>query len=86
MSGSIKASDKTLKINELKLGEQAKIVAFGNTNKVYRQRLLAMGLTPGTCFRLLRIAPLGDPIEIEVRGYALTLRKIEASSLQLMKI
>jgi ferrous iron transport protein A len=42
-------------------------------------RLLEMGLTPSVEFELLGIAPLGDPIEIEVRGYRLSLRKSEAA-------
>lgn len=42
-------------------------------------RLLEMGLTPGVEFELLGIAPLGDPIEIEIRGYRLSLRKSEAA-------
>lgn len=42
-----------------------------------------MGLTPGTALRVLRVAPLGDPVVIEVRGYQLSLRKAEASALSI---
>lgn len=44
-----------------------------------RQRLLEMGLTVGTPFQVVRFAPLGDPIEVKVRGYNLSLRKVEAA-------
>jgi Fe2+ transport system protein FeoA len=44
-----------------------------------RQRLLEMGVTVGTTFEVVRFAPLGDPIEIKVRGYHLSLRKHEAA-------
>ena len=47
-----------------------------------RARLLEMGLTTGTEIQLIRFAPLGDPIEIEVRGYRLSLRKREAKGIQ----
>ena len=42
-----------------------------------------MGLTPGTQFSVTRFAPMGDPVEIKLRGFALTLRKDEAASLML---
>lgn len=45
------------------------------------QRLMMMGLTPGTSFTVVRVAPLGDPIEIKVRGFNLSLRREEASGL-----
>jgi Fe2+ transport system protein FeoA len=45
------------------------------------QRLMMMGLTPGTAFTVVRVAPLGDPIEIKVRGFNLSLRREEALGL-----
>ena len=47
-----------------------------------RQQLLAMGLTPGTEFEVVRFAPFGDPIQIKVRGFLLGLRRIEMDTLQ----
>lgn len=58
-----------------------RITDFKPGNMAYRHKLLAMGLTPGTTFTIRRVAPLGDPIEIEVRGYSLSLRKKEADIL-----
>jgi len=47
-----------------------------------RSRLLELGLVPGTLVELVRFAPLGDPVEIKVRGYHLTLRRHEAEQIQ----
>lgn len=69
----------------LKPGEFATILGFVQTDPAYRQKLLAMGLTPGSQFEVLRCAPLGDPVEIFVRGSALSLRKHEANCLLLEK-
>jgi len=71
---------------ELKVGHVARILALAEGNQAYRRRLIAMGLVPGTTFTVSRIAPLGDPIEILVRGFALSLRKEEASILQIEAI
>jgi ferrous iron transport protein A len=75
-----------LSIIELKPGEKAKLIGFNTNEKAYRHKLLAMGLIPGTIFLLKRIAPLGDPLEIQVRGFALTLRKSEAGCLQVERV
>jgi ferrous iron transport protein A len=72
---------------ELKIGHRARIIAFKNGGHItYRQRLIAMGLLPGTTFTVSRMAPLGDPIEIVVRGFALSLRKHEASILEIEEV
>lgn len=71
---------------ELNLQEKAKIVGFTPGNKAYRQKLLSMGLTPGTEFTVIRLAPLGDPIEIYVRGFSLSLRKNEANCVQVERL
>jgi ferrous iron transport protein A len=51
-----------------------------------RRRLLEMGLTPGASVRVVRFAPLGDPIDVEIRGYHLSLRKSEASQVTLTRL
>lgn len=73
-------------LKNLVSGDLAKIVGFEPTGKAYRKKLLAMGLTPGTEFSVTRFAPLGDPVEIRLRGFSLTLRKDEASVLQIEKL
>ena len=60
------------------IGEKGKVVSVQGEGKV-RRRLFDMGGTPGPEILLRKKAPLGDPIEITVRGYELTLRKAEAS-------
>jgi ferrous iron transport protein A len=77
---------KMLKINQLKVGDKARILSLEHGDKVYRQRLMSMGLLPGTSFTVSRMAPLGDPIEIIVRGVALSLRKNEANILTITTI
>jgi ferrous iron transport protein A len=73
-------------IQDLKAGESGRIIGFGNAAKSYRKKLLAMGLTPGSEFRVTRFAPMGDPIEIKIRGFSLTLRKEEAAGLLIERI
>lgn len=66
-----------LKLSELGVGTQAMVREFPKQGSVFL-RLREMGLMPGTSLTLVRTAPLGDPLEIKVRGYNLTLRKSEA--------
>lgn len=68
-------------LNELKIGESAKIVRLGGEGAVKR-RIMDMGLTKGTEVTVRKVAPLGDPIEITVRGYELSLRKDEAEKIE----
>lgn len=76
-----------MSIMNLKRGDEACILGFlANSKHAYRTKLLAMGLTPGTPFKVSRIAPLGDPIEILIRGYALSLRKKEAAILRIERV
>jgi ferrous iron transport protein A len=75
-----------MQIKDMKTGNQARIISLAQGDKAYRHRLISMGLTPGTELTLSRIAPLGDPVEITVRGFALSLRKHEADLLQLEEV
>jgi len=68
-------------LSELKRGEKGRIVKIGGKGGVHR-RLLDMGLVSGSEVEMQRVAPLGDPIEIKVKGYNLSLRKEEAASIQ----
>jgi len=67
---------------ELAVGEMGRVVRIVGANEVSR-RLLEMGVTPGVEIRRLGAAPLGDPIEFELRGYRLSLRKAEAAHVEL---
>lgn len=64
---------------DILVGMSGKIVGFDKGGKEYRKKLLAMGLIKGTEFTVSRVAPMGDPVEIKVRGYNLSLRKDEAA-------
>jgi ferrous iron transport protein A len=76
----------TLSLKNLAAGDLGKVVGFDQSGKAYRKRLLAMGLTPGTVFSVTRFAPMGDPVEIKLRGFSLTLRKDEAAMLLIEKL
>jgi Fe2+ transport system protein FeoA len=62
---------------DLPVGSSAKVTGFPVDGAAFL-RLREMGLLPGTTFTLVRTAPLGDPLEIKVRGYHLSLRRSEA--------
>jgi Fe2+ transport system protein FeoA len=74
-----------MRLSELRVGDVAAVIGFAAGNRGYRARLMAMGLTLGTRFRLKRVAPLGDPVEIEVRGFSLSLRRAEAEVVQVQR-
>ena len=67
---------------ELSVGASARISAAGGSGAL-RRRLLDMGLTPGTTVMVRKIAPMGDPIELYLRGYELTLRLDDAREITL---
>ncbi|MBE6969800.1 MAG: ferrous iron transport protein A [Ruminococcaceae bacterium] len=71
-------------LDELKVGESGRILAVDGEGAL-RCRLLDMGLTPRARVTLQKIAPLGDPIEIHVRGYELTLRRNDARLIRVEK-
>ena len=65
------------------IGKTLRIVGYQSfSSKSYRQKLLALGLTPDTTIVLNRVAPLGDPMQIEVRGSQISLRRHEAAILE----
>ncbi|HEY5895403.1 MAG TPA: FeoA family protein [Chthoniobacterales bacterium] len=69
-------------LSDLTPGGRAKVVRFLG-DSVRTQRLREMGLVPGTTVKFVRLAPLGDPLEIELRGYKLSLRKHEAELIEI---
>ncbi len=72
--------------SKLKVGDQAVVTGYNPCDLAYRQKLLAMGLTRGARFSVIKKAPLGDPVLIELRGFSLSLRRDEATALQLCKV
>jgi ferrous iron transport protein A len=69
-------------LDQLAINQIALITKLNTTNANYRNKLLAMGITPGCKVSIVRAAPLGDPIQITIRGFQLCLRKTEAASIQ----
>ena len=67
-------------LDALQPGEETKIVELRAAEET-AHRLMEMGLLPGTPLRVVRFAPLGDPVEISVRGYHLSLRRTEAAEI-----
>ena len=68
---------------ELKIGQSGKIVKLNIENKAFRRRLIDMGLTIGTTITVKKISPVGNPIDILVRGYELILRKEDLENLEI---
>lgn len=75
-----------MRLSELEIGQRASVSGYADADAAYRARLLAMGLTTGTVLRLVEVAPLGDPVKVEVRGYSLSLRKTEADVLSVERL
>lgn len=78
----MRSGDKVMseRLKEMAVGDVGRVVGFGEGSKAYRKKLLSMGLTPGVEFSVTRYAPMGDPVEIKVRGFRLSLRKAEAEA------
>ena len=72
-----------MNITEINIGQKVKVTGYEKSDKSYRHKLLSMGLIKGAEFTLVRKAPMGDPVEIKLNGFSLTLRKIEAESMKL---
>ena len=68
-------------LRDLKIGESAKVTKVHGEGAL-RRRIMDMGITKGVEVRVRKVAPLGDPIEITVRGYELTLRKTDAEMVE----
>ena len=80
MSEANASPSDDLPMARLSVGDQARVVGYREQSS-YSDRLIRLGLIPGTVFTLERRAPLGDPVEIRFRGYSLVLRPAEATAL-----
>lgn len=68
-------------LNDLQIGQSGVVVKVGGKGQI-RQRMMDMGLVPGSEIKVVRIAPLGDPVEFSIKGYNLSLRKSEAREIE----
>ena len=69
-------------LEDLKPGQEGVVASVGEKGPV-RRRIMDMGITPGVQVKVIKVAPLGDPVEVNVRGYELSLRKAEARQIEL---
>lgn len=72
-------------VNDLQIGQSGIIGQVGGEGAL-RLRFLDMGLIPGTCVQLDKVAPMGDPIQIQLRGYALTIRREDAAKITIKEV
>jgi len=79
-------SANTIRFKELATGSSAKVVSFNGLSNAYRNRLMSLGLTPGTEFTVQHVAPLGDPVEIRLRGFHLSVRWAEAGDMEIEQL
>ena len=75
-----------MRLDTLEIGKDAIIASVDSDDAALRQHILDMGLTPGTEVTMMKYAPMGDPLEIRLRGYELTLRKDDATRIELRDI
>lgn len=74
-----------MKFSELKIGEKGKVTAVGGEGEL-RIRLLDMGIIPGTVLEAVKYAPMGDPVQIRLRGYELTLRVADTDMIEVERV
>lgn len=86
MIGSSFVSQSLIELSCLKPNEWGEIIHLQGIDKAYRYKLMVMGLTLGTIFQVIQVAPLGDPLLVEVRGSLLSLRKDEVKGAMVRKI
>ena len=70
-------------LDQLALGQSAKVIKLTGSSPV-RRRLMEMGITPSAMVQAVRRAPLGDPLDVKVRGYHLSLRREEAAAVEVV--
>ena len=66
--------------------QKVKVISLGTVGGIFRRKLLSMGLTPGIEVNILRKAPLGGPLELNLRGFSLSLRRNEAQGIQVQLV
>ena len=75
-----------MKLSELKIGEKGKVISINNVEPSLKRRMLDMGITKNVLVTIKKIAPLSDPISIELRGYELCLRKSDLNNIEVTKL
>ena len=75
-----------MNLSELKVGQRAKVTKLNISNKEIKRHLLDMGLTRGVIVKVKKVAPMGDPIDIELRDYELCIRKKDLNEIEVEEI
>ena len=75
-----------MKLSELKKGDKGEVVSINSSNNSLKRRMLDMGITSGVMVVVKKVAPLGDPVCIELRGYELCLRKNDLGGIEVNKL
>ena len=75
-----------MQLKDMALGSTGRVKSMNTSTPEYRRRLLMLGVTPGSTLEVIRVAPLGDPIELRIRGCLITVRKDEAEILDIEPI
>ena len=71
-----------MRLDELEIGKDAVVAQVSSDDVALHQHILDMGLTPGTEVTMVKYAPMGDPLELRLRGYELTLRRADAARIE----
>lgn len=78
----MKKQGEKCNLSDLKVGQKAKVLKLNENNKAIRRHLLDMGVTRGVQITIKKIAPMGDPIDIELRDYELCIRKKDLTKIE----
>ena len=74
--------NKIINLSDLKVGQEARVIKINILDKQTKRHILDMGITRGVKVKIKKIAPMGDPIDIELRDYELCMRKKDLSKIQ----
>lgn len=75
-----------MQLKDMAIGSKGRVKSMNTSTPEYRRRLLMLGVTPGSTLEVIRVAPLGDPVELRIRGCLITVRKDEAEILDIEPI
>lgn len=78
----MKRTGDKCKLSELDVGQKAKVLKLNEENKAIRRHLLDMGITRGVEITIKKVAPMGDPIDLQLRDYELCIRKEDLSKIE----
>lgn len=78
----MKRTGEKCNLSELKVGQSAKVLKLNEDNKAIRRHLLDMGITRGVKITIKKVAPMGDPIDLQLRDYELCLRKEDLNKIE----